>query len=134
MKLKKTSPLKQNTRLEFLITRPQLSLFDFISIFPSLSSLYNNLEETIRKEVFEAAEIALKYSGYIDREIIVAEKLSRLDGINIDTKFFYKSIESLSTEARQKLQRIQPKTIGQAARIPGVSPSDINVLLVLLGR
>jgi tRNA uridine 5-carboxymethylaminomethyl modification enzyme len=76
----------------------------------------------------------IKYSGYIERENSIADKFTRLEGIVIDKKFSYQQLESLSTEARQKLDKIQPKTIGQASRIPGVSPSDINVLLVLLGR
>ena len=83
---------------------------------------------------FEAAEIFIKYSGYIDRETSVADKMVRLEGIKIEKKFNYHEIASLSTEARQKLEKIQPKTIGQASRIPGISPSDINVLLILLGR
>ena len=85
-------------------------------------------------EVLEAAEILIKYQGYIDRERMIAEKLARLESIKIKGKFDYSSIQSLSTEARQKLTKIDPETIAQASRIPGVSPSDINVLLVLSGR
>jgi tRNA uridine 5-carboxymethylaminomethyl modification enzyme len=105
-----------------------------LSFIPKLKSLYEATPLFLRKEVFESTEILLKYSGYIDREYIVAERALRLEGVVIDKKFNYQHIESLSTEARQKLQKIQPLTIGQASRIPGVSPSDINVLLVLLGR
>jgi len=131
---KETSLLKRGTRLEALIMRPQLSIFDLIPFNAQMKQIYLGTDHSIRNEVFEAAEISIKYAGYIDREMIIAEKLVRLEGILIDKKFNYLQIESLSTEARQKLERIQPKTIGQASRIPGVSPSDINVLLVLLGR
>jgi tRNA uridine 5-carboxymethylaminomethyl modification enzyme len=131
---KGTALLKHGTKLEALIMRPQLSIFDFIHEVPLLEKLYNSINLSVRNEVFESAEIAIKYSGYIDREVVVAEKMLRLEGISIDKKFNYSSLESLSTEARQKLEKIQPVTIGQASRIPGVSPSDINVLLVLLGR
>ena len=133
-KAKSTSLLKQNAKLSSLITRPQLSVFDFIDIVGPLKDLYNSIESSMRDEVFSAAEILLKYSGYIDRELVVAEKLLRLEGLAISEWFKYEDIESLSTEARQKLGKVKPKTIGQASRIPGVSPSDINVLLVLLGR
>ena len=91
-----------------------------------------NLESC--EEILEAAEILIKYQGYIDRERMIAEKLARLESIKIKGKFDYASIQSLSTEARQKLVKIDPETIAQASRIPGVSPSDINVLLVLSGR
>jgi len=131
---KGTAVLLHGTRLGSLITRPQLSIFDFIPAIPKLEELYNSIDCGIRKEVMESAEILIKYSGYIDRESSVAEKYRRLEGIVIDKKFSYQELVSLSTEARQKLEKIQPKTIGQASRIPGVSPSDINVLLVLLGR
>jgi tRNA uridine 5-carboxymethylaminomethyl modification enzyme len=131
---KNTAELKQSTKLASLILRPQLSIFDFIPIVTQLETLYNSIGLNLRQEVFESAEIVLKYSGYIDREYAVAEKLQRLEGVLIDKKLDYFQIESLSTEARQKLSTVCPKTIGQASRIPGVSPSDINVLLVLLGR
>ena len=131
---KGTALLSRSTKLETLITRPQLSIFDFLKFVPKLNQLYCKIPENLQREVFESAEILIKYSGYIDRESLVAEKYTRLEGIFIDKKFNYQLIESLSTEARQKLNKIQPKTIGQASRIPGISPSDINVLLVLLGR
>lgn len=131
---KDTAILKRGTKLDTLIMRPQLSVFDFIGVIPQFERLYNDIDSPIRNEVVEAAEVLIKYSGYIDREGTVAEKYRRLEGIFIEKKFDYQQIESLSTEARQKLEKIQPKTIGQASRIPGVSPSDINVLLILLGR
>jgi tRNA uridine 5-carboxymethylaminomethyl modification enzyme len=85
-------------------------------------------------EILESAEILVKYSGYIDREKLMADKFKRMESINIEDRFDYESLHSISTEARQKLSRIRPKTIGQASRISGVSPSDINVLLIMLGR
>ena len=132
--LKDTPVLKQSTKLEMLIMRPQLSIFDFLEIVPELRNLYLSIDSSLQNEVFNSSEILLKYSGYIEREVLVADKFKRLEGIVIDRKFNYQLLESLSTEARQKLERLQPKTIGQASRIPGVSPSDINVLLVLMGR
>jgi len=131
---KGTATLNHGTKLESLIMRPQLSIFDFIPAIPGLEKLYNSIDSGLQKEVMESSEILIKYSGYIDRESSVADKYRRLEGIVIDKKFSYQELVSLSTEARQKLEKIQPKTIGQASRIPGVSPSDINVLLVLLGR
>ena len=131
---KDSAPLKQNSKLEALIRRPQLSIFDFLDYLPPLNELYKSIDFSLRHEVFEAAEINLKYSGYIERESVVADKLLRLENIQISDKFDYQKIDSLSTEARQKLVKINPLTIGQASRIPGVSPSDVNVLLVLLGR
>jgi tRNA uridine 5-carboxymethylaminomethyl modification enzyme len=131
---KGTTTLRQNAKLELLIKRPQLSIFDFVTLIKPLSLIYYALDDTLRDEVFEAAEIYLKYSGYIERESVVAEKISRLENVVIFEKFNYDGIESLSTEARQKLGTVRPVTIGQASRIPGVSPSDINVLLVMMGR
>jgi tRNA uridine 5-carboxymethylaminomethyl modification enzyme len=131
---KGSSGLKHSSKLESLIMRPQLSIFDFLEVINSLRNIYNKIDEPFQIPVFEAAEISIKYAGYIERETTIAEKLTRLEHIVIDKKFNYQQLESLSTEARQKLEKILPKTIGQAARIPGVSPSDINVLLVLLGR
>jgi len=131
---KETNPIKQKSRIESIIMRPQISIFDLINEIKLLNRLYLKLSDGLRNEIFKSAEIQIKYSGYIERENLVAEKLSRLEGIKIDKRFNYSEITSISTEARQKLKRIQPKTIGQASRIPGISPSDINVLLVLMGR
>lgn len=133
------SPLKQTTKLFDLILRPQLNCGILQALLPDFSVFINNLlaEEKLanrKEEILEAAEILIKYSGYIDREKMIADKLSRLEYINIPSSIDYNSLQSLSTEARQKLSSIRPKTIGQASRIPGVSPNDINVLLVLLGR
>jgi tRNA uridine 5-carboxymethylaminomethyl modification enzyme len=132
--LRDSSLLKQNAKIESLILRPQLSIFDLIEYVLPLKKFYKSIPDEKRQEIFEAAEIFIKYSGYIDREMSVAGKMVRLEGIKIDRRFNYKEIVSLSTEARQKLERIKPETIGQASRIPGISPSDINVLLILLGR
>ena len=101
---------------------------------PALQAKVDALEEARRDEIIEAAEIKIKYHGYIQREELIAEKIGRLDRLYIKDKFDYPSILQLSTEARQKLARINPETIGQASRIPGISPSDINILLVLMGR
>ena len=131
---KGTSRLKRKTKLSNLITRPQLSIFDFLDLIEPLKFFYEDIDPSLRNELFESAEIQLKYSGYIERESIVADKLLRLENLPIGGWIKYSEIESLSTEARQKLNSIKPSTIGQAARIPGVSPNDINVLLVLLGR
>ncbi|MGM9806182.1 MAG: tRNA uridine-5-carboxymethylaminomethyl(34) synthesis enzyme MnmG [Candidatus Aphodosoma sp.] len=128
------TPLHQSTKLYDLILRPQISIASLTPICPELKKGLELIEEKRKKEIIEAAEIIIKYSGYIDRERMIADKLQRLDHIAISDRFDYSTIQSLSTEARQKLQRIQPQTIGQASRIPGVSPNDINVLLVLLGR
>ena len=133
------SPLKQTTKLFDLILRPQLNCDILQALLPDFSVFINNLlaEEKLanrKEEILEAAEILIKYSGYIDREKMIADKLSRLEYINIPASIDYNTLQSLSTEARQKLSSIRPKTIGQASRIPGVSPNDINVLLVLLGR
>ena len=87
-----------------------------------------------KEEIIEACEIQIKYKGYIERETLIANKLQRLENIKIKGKFDYSTLKSLSTEARQKLEKIDPETIGQASRIPGISPSDINILLILMGR
>ena len=128
-----TAPLKQGLRLIDLIGRPQL---DFEKLQPHISALKEKIESirNMRDEIVESAEIHIKYKGYIERERGIAEKIHRLDTIRIIERFDYDSLQSLSIEARQKLNRIQPETIGQASRIPGISPNDINVLLVLLGR
>lgn len=128
-----STPLRHGCKLIDLINRPQLTFKDMAE---HLTLLKEELEKVIsrKEEIIEAAEILIKYEGYIKRERIIAEKLSRLESIRIKGKFDYNSIQSLSIEARQKLVRIDPETIAQASRIPGVSPSDINVLLVLSGR
>lgn len=129
---KNTSPINQTKKMVDILLRPQVVLQDLISI-PAISEFYNSLEK-IKDEVFLQAEVKVKYQGYIEREKQIADKISRLEDIRISDTFDFNKLQSLSTEARQKLSKIKPKTIGQASRIPGVSPSDINVLLVFLGR
>ena len=128
-----TTPLEQGTRLNMLVLRPQLGIEQLSPHIPALRTRLEKLPNR-REEIVEAAEIRIKYQGYIEREQQQADKIQRLDSIRISGKFDYSQIQSLSFEARQKLDRIQPETLGQASRIPGVSPSDISVLLVLLGR
>ncbi len=128
-----TTGLKQKTKLFDLILRPQLSIDALREEIDMLNQLCLKLGKGY-KEIIEAAEIAIKYSGYINREKEIADKLKRLENIKINPDFDFLKIHSISTEAKQKLSRIKPSTIGQAARISGVSPSDINVLLVFLGR
>lgn len=127
-----STPLKQGVKLKEILSRPQVTIKDLAAILPSLQDFMDN--HSIREEIVEAAEIMIKYSGYIDRERLLAEKLSRLENLVIAGKFNYEELTNLSTEARQKLSKIQPRTIGQASRISGVSPADINVLLILMGR
>ncbi|MDR0575755.1 MAG: tRNA uridine-5-carboxymethylaminomethyl(34) synthesis enzyme MnmG [Tannerella sp.] len=129
-----TAPLSHGCKLIEIIKRPQIRLSDMVDIFPELERQFNLIPKIRREEVMEAAEILMKYSGYIKREQQIAEKTGRLEHIVIRDKFDYDTIQSLSTEARQKLKRINPETIAQASRIPGISPSDINILLVLLRR
>ena len=127
-------PLTQGQRLHDLLLRPQLNMNMLAEALPDLHEKIDALEEARREEIVEAAEIAIKYRGYIERESLIAERVARLDNVTLKGKFDYSQIHQISTEARQKLQAIDPETVGQAARIPGVSPSDINILLVLLGR
>lgn len=128
-----TTPLRQGCKLVDLINRPQVNIERIASQIEPLRNLLDRITDR-KEEIIEAAEILIKYEGYIGRERIIADKLARLESIKIKGKFDYNSLQSLSTEARQKLTRIDPETIAQASRIPGVSPSDINVLLVLSGR
>lgn len=132
-----TTPLRQGCKLIDLLGRPQVTMDDMLPVVPSFAAAVEAAVANVgsrREEVLEAAEILIKYSGYIDRERLIAEKTMRLENIKIRGRFDYNTLQSLSTEARQKLTKIDPETIGQASRIPGVSPSDINVLLVLAGR
>lgn len=128
-----TAPLRHGTKLLDLITRPHIDLQLLSTEIAPLKSLLQSIDDR-NEEVIESANIKIKYSGYIKRERILADKLTRLEDIKIKDRFNYDEIQSLSTEARQKLTSINPDTIAQAGRIPGVSPNDISVLLVLLGR
>ena len=127
-------PLTQGQRLHDLLLRPQLNMTLLAEALPDLKSQIDALEDARREEIVEATEIAIKYCGYIERETQIADRVARLDNVTLKGKFDYSQIHQISTEARQKLQAIDPETVGQASRIPGVSPSDINILLVLLGR
>ena len=129
-----TAPLSHGCKLFDVILRPQTTLENLADLVPALRAELDKVPASRKEEIIEAAEILIKYSGYIKREQIIADKINRLENIRIKGKFDYNSIQSLSTEARQKLTRIDPDTIAQASRIPGISPSDINILLVLLGR
>lgn len=129
------SPLKQGIKLYDLILRPRLNIKILSSEITAFSSfISDNIESQRRDEIIEAAEILMKYGGYIDRERALADKMNRLENVRLSGVIDYDSVKSLSTEARQKLIKINPATVGQASRIPGISPSDISILLVLLGR
>lgn len=128
-----STPLRGGCKLYDLISRPEITLSGIAGQIPALQSLLEKAD-THRDEIVEAAEIEIKYSGYISRERALAEKMQRLEAIQVKGRFNYEEVTQLSTEARQKLTAINPETLGQASRIPGVSPSDISVLLVLLGR
>ena len=128
-----TTPLRAGCRAIDLIGRPQINLQNLCELVPGLKEVLD-APKNRKEEIVEAAEVKMKYAGYIERERIIAEKMHRLENIKIKGRFDYDSLQSLSIECRQKLNRINPETLAQASRIPGVSPSDINVLLVLLGR
>lgn len=128
-----TTPLREGTKLIDLIARPQINLQNLSEIAPELKAVLD-APANRKEEIAEAAEIKMKYKGYIERERMIADKMHRLEDIKIKGRFKYAEMQQLSTEARQKLEKINPDTLAQASRIPGVSPSDINVMLVLLGR
>lgn len=128
-----TTPVKQSVKLLEIIKRPQVKIEELINV---LSDLKSKLDDygTLKKEILESTEVLIKYSGYIEREKLMAEKISRLENVKIPADIDFEKIMSLSTESRQKLSKIKPRTVGQASRINGVSPADISVLLVSLGR
>ncbi|MUU04313.1 MAG: tRNA uridine-5-carboxymethylaminomethyl(34) synthesis enzyme MnmG [Prevotella copri] len=128
-----TTPLRAGCKLIDLIARPHLNLTNLSEIIPDLKAALETPANR-KEEITEAAEIKMKYKGYIERERLIADKMHRLEDIKIKGRFNYSELHEISTEARQKLERIDPETLAQASRIPGVSPSDINVMLVLLGR
>ena len=128
-----STPLIYGCKLEDLVARPELNFEKLQEIVPEFRELIQQLPNR-KEEIAEAAEIHIKYKGYIERERMVADKMHRLENIKIKGKFDYPNLTAISTEARQKLERIQPETLAQASRIPGVSPSDINAMLVLMGR
>ncbi|MBO7381743.1 MAG: tRNA uridine-5-carboxymethylaminomethyl(34) synthesis enzyme MnmG, partial [Muribaculaceae bacterium] len=127
-------PLRQGVKLIDLVRRPQLTIKSLAEIVPALANRLAEIDKVIAEVVVEAAEIKIKYEGYIERERSLADKMQRLENIHIKDRFIYSEIAALSTEARQKLEKINPETIAQASRIPGVSPSDVSILLMLMGR
>lgn len=128
-----TTPLREGCKLSDLMARPQINFQNLSNIVPALKETLDSPQNR-KEEIAEAAEIKMKYKGYIERERMVADKMHRLEDIKIKDRFNYSEMQQLSTEARQKLEKINPETLAQASRISGVSPSDINVMLVLLGR
>ena len=128
-----TTPLREGCKIADLIARPQLTMQNLSDILPELKQTLKSLPNR-EEEIAEAAEIKMKYKGYIERERLVADKMHRLENIKIRGHFRYSEMQQLSTEARQKLEKIDPETLAQASRIPGVSPSDINIMLVLMNR
>lgn len=130
-----SSPLKQTVKLRDLVLRPQLNVAMLADALPALREYIDtHIELERREEIVEAAEVLMKYQGYIDREKVIADKIRRLEDVKLAGRIDYSQVHSLSTEARQKLARINPETVAQASRIPGISPSDINILLLLMGR
>lgn len=134
LEAKGTTPLKHGCKAIDLVPRPDLTIFDVVEMVPAVQKVADEIPENLYHEVMESVEIDIKYAGYIERERELADKAKRLEYIPLRGRFNYADIKSLSTEARQKLAAIDPETIGQASRIPGISPSDINILLVLCGR
>jgi len=128
-----STPLKEGCKLISLINRPELSMLQLAEYIPEFKELIDSIPNR-REEIVEATEIRIKYAGYIDRERMIADKLQRLENIRIPKTVDFNSLQQLTIEARQKLSKIRPETIGQASRVPGVSPADVNILLVLLGR
>ncbi len=130
---KESSPIEQKTRLAYLLLRPQINLFEIINTVEPLKEKYD-LKDRFVKECLEEAEIQIKYNSYIEKESELAEKLNRLENVRLPKDFDYHTIQSLSYESREKLNRYHPETLGQASRISGISPADINVLAIFLGR
>ena len=128
-----TTPIHSSIKISDLIARPQLTISNLSEVIPHLNEILKDVPNR-EEEITEAAEIRIKYRGYIERERIIADKMRRLEDIKIKGRFNYAQLHEISTEGRQKLEKIQPETLAEASRIPGVSPSDINVLLILLGR
>lgn len=129
-----SATISQKSRLYDLLLRPNITLASLVEIFPDLAHILDSIDGCRRQEIIEETEIQIKYNGYIERERMIADKTNRLEYVAIPENINYDELQSLSTEAKQKLKKHRPQTIGQASRISGVSPSDVNVLLVLLGR
>jgi tRNA uridine 5-carboxymethylaminomethyl modification enzyme len=129
-----SSSIRQKSKISTILSRPQINIEKLIEYIDPLKIKLDFLPHDSFKEILQLIEIKIKYAGYIDRENTMVSKIKRLENIEIGNKFDYSTIQSISTEAREKLMKINPLTIGQAARIPGISPNDINVLLILMGR
>ena len=129
---KESSKIDQKLKLSYILLRPQINLSDMIDTVPTLEKY--KTQDRFMKECLEEAEIQIKYDSYIQKEYELAEKLNRLENIKLPIEFDYHSIQSLSYECREKLNRYKPETLGQASRISGISPADINVLAIFLGR
>jgi tRNA uridine 5-carboxymethylaminomethyl modification enzyme len=133
-----SSPIRQQVKAKSIVARPEIGIDHLISGAKSISEFFQtfktNIGEELTNEVKEASEILMKYDGYIDKEQEMAGKISKLENIKLGKAFDYSEVKSLSTEAREKLHKIRPETIGQAARISGVSPSDISVLMIYVGK
>ena len=129
-----SSPLRQGVKLRDLIQRPQLTIASLAEYVAPLRKMIDALPDDRREEIVEAAEILIKYDGYIAREQMLADKLRRLEEVKLRQDIDYSQLKALSTEARQKLARQRPATVGEASRIPGVSPSDVNILLIMMNR
>ena len=129
-----TSPLRQGTKLSDLVQRPQLSIEKLSAVLPKLAEYISSLPSDRSDEIVEAAEILIKYRGYIAREQLVADKLRRLEDVRLPRDMVFADVKAISTEGRQKLEKHHPSTVGEASRIPGISPSDVNILLLLLNR
>lgn len=132
--LAEITPLKEGCKIKQLLLRPKLTISLLCQIIPQLRQKVEHLPEDRREEIVEAAEILVKYDGYLKREQQIADKIKRLESVALGDRFNYSEIKALSTEARQKLEKIRPATVAQASRIPGVSPADINILLLMCGR
>ena len=129
-----SAPLQQTQKAVDLVARPGVTIYMLADCIEELAALIASLPENRSEEIVEAAEILIKYRGYIEREQANVEKLHRLENVKIPNNIDYSTVTALSTEARQKLEKQRPSTLGQASRIPGVSPSDVNILLLLMNR
>ena len=133
LQMKESSPIDQKVKLSYMLLRPQINLFEMVDTLSSRKERYD-LNDRFVKECVEEAEILVKYDSYITKENELADKLNRLENVKLPVDFDYHSLTSLSYESREKLNRYRPETLGQASRISGISPADINVLAIFLGR
>jgi tRNA uridine 5-carboxymethylaminomethyl modification enzyme len=129
-----SAPIVQKVKIDTVLSRPNVTIAGMMEYLPALQNFYNELEPSVRSCAMEQSEIQVKYEGYIQRERENAEKMTRLENVRLGEQIDYHSIQSLSMEARQKLSKLKPATLGQASRISGISPADISVLMIYLGR